>query len=84
MVEADAGAMGDSDAKTHEFQVIADSGEDEVVVCKESHYAANIEKATTHRGQLSFETNKGPIEECKTPNIKTIEQVANFFKKPRH
>jgi len=42
IVEADAGAMGSADSKTHEFQVIADNGEDVVVVAPAIGYAANI------------------------------------------
>ena len=42
-VEAD-GAMASGEAKTHEFQVLAASGEDEIIYCKETGYCANIEK----------------------------------------
>ena len=48
VVEADGGAMADSGAKTHEFHVIAASGEDELVVCKEDEWAANSEMAKTN------------------------------------
>jgi prolyl-tRNA synthetase len=84
VVEADPGAMGDADAKTHEFQVIADSGEDEIVVCKELGYAANMEKAQTVRHSLSFDLSTDDATECHTPNIKTIALLGAFLKKPLH
>lgn len=82
-VEADAGAMGGNDSKTHEFQVVADSGEDELIVTEDLGYAANIEKAETFRANLDF----GPVEDFKeivTPGKQTIEAVCEFLKKPEH
>ena len=49
VVEADGGAMASGEAKTHEFQVLAKSGEDEIIYCKETGYSANIEKAHTKK-----------------------------------
>jgi prolyl-tRNA synthetase len=83
VVEADAGAMASSDQKTHEFQVLAENGEDEVVVCKETNYAANVEKAKTTRGKLEF-LSAQDLKEVETPNKKTIEDVCKFLNKPQH
>ena len=82
-VEADAGAMADSDQKTHEFQVIADTGEDEVIYCAKTGYAANIEKAETKRTDLKFDIEDKSVKEVATPNMCTIEEVCNFLKVPR-
>lgn len=83
-VEADAGAMGSSDSKTHEFQVIADSGEDLIVYTEDGSYGANIEKAQTKRAKVEFAKATGEISEIKTPEMATIEDVCNFLKRPQH
>ena len=80
VVEADAGAMGDGNNKTHEFQVLAQSGEDKVIVCEECDYAANIEKAVTLRKPLDLDNSGKEIELVETPNMATIEEVSKFFK----
>lgn len=82
-VEADGGAMADSDQKTHEFQVIADTGEDEVIYCAETGYAANIEKAQTKRANLILDTNITEVKEISTPDMGTIEDVCTFLKVPQ-
>lgn len=76
-VEADTGVMGGS--FSHEFMVPAETGEDFMVYCESSGYAANLEKATS---QLDPEST-GPddyeeelaIEEFETPGVKTIEDL---------
>jgi len=83
-VEADAGAMGDVGAQTHEFQVIADTGEDEVVYSAETGYAANIEKAKTVRTGIEFLTSSETMSEVETPDMSTIESVCNFLKAPQY
>jgi prolyl-tRNA synthetase len=83
-VEADAGAMADGDQKTHEFQVIADSGEDEIIYCEKTGYAANIEKAQTSRANLDFKNSNDQLKKIETPNMATIEDVCNFLKSPQH
>ena len=84
VVEADAGAMGNVDSKTHEFQVIAETGEDIIIFNKESGYAANIEKAQTKRGDVDFDKSGGELKKVKTPNKSTIEDVCDFLKKPQY
>ena len=83
VVEADAGAIGDADSKTHEFQVVADSGEDEIIYCPESGWAANIEAAKTIRSPLEF-ASAAPLEEVHTPGMGTIEDVCDFLKTPQY
>ena len=76
VVDADSGAIGGSGSK--EFMVLANSGEDTIVVCPTSEYAANIEAAT--RKPKGIENKKelelGKIE---TPNCKTIDEVSKFL-----
>jgi prolyl-tRNA synthetase len=80
VVEADTGAMGGK--WSHEFMVLADSGEDGLVECESCSYAANMERA-----ERSFkatpptfpDSDKNHVE-VQTPGMKTIEQVSGFFK----
>ena len=83
-VEADAGDMGDTDSQTHEFQAIAETGEDTIIFCAETGYAANLEKADTLREELEFAKDEQALEEVETPNMSTIEDVCNFLKTPKH
>ena len=76
-VAADSGAIG-GDA-SHEFHVLADSGEDVIAYSDQSEYAANIEKASTVFKKASKE-NKAPTEKVHTPEITTIEALQEFFK----
>ncbi|MGH1484573.1 MAG: proline--tRNA ligase [Cellvibrionaceae bacterium] len=78
-VLADTGSIGGSGS--HEFHVLADSGEDDIAFSTESDYAANIELAE------AIETNKRQapsqaLAEVATPNQHTIEEVANFLNLP--
>ncbi|WP_173787657.1 proline--tRNA ligase [Campylobacter lari] len=78
-VEADSGAIGGSGSK--EFMVLAKNGEDDILLCEHCDYAANIEAAkrtkktcTDERPEADFAT------QFHTPNVKTIEELAEFFK----
>lgn len=82
-VKADGGAMASSDSKTHEFQILADTGEDELIL-SESGYAANVEKAETKRESLDWNKDQKEIALVDTPNMATIEDVCNFLKAPQH
>lgn len=73
-VEADAGAMASGDAKTHEFQVVADNGEDDVVTVASTGFAANIEKAMTQRKNIES-APATELEKFSTPNQKSCEEV---------
>ncbi|MAZ49204.1 MAG: proline--tRNA ligase [Halobacteriovoraceae bacterium] len=83
IVEADGGAMADAGAKTHEFQVVADNGEDDIVEVKALNYAANVETAKTSRGALEFSPSSS-LEEVETKNLPTCAEVAKFLKIPVH
>lgn len=77
-VEADGGAMAGGQAKTHEFQVVAEAGEDTLIYCAESKYAANIEKSEAKKAN----PNKNPASELKqipTPGKSTIEDVCSLL-----
>lgn len=78
-VEADGGAMADGNSKTHEFQVLAKSGEDQIIYCKKCEYAANIEKASAIPLQLNNDKAEASYEIVDTPNSGTIESVCNFL-----
>ena len=80
LVEADSGAIGGKDS--HEFMVIAQSGEEEVVYCDACKYAANVEKAKSAREKIKAEKPL-PIEEVATPGVTTIEDLAAFLKAPQ-
>lgn len=75
VVEADGGAMAAGGAKTHEFQLIADAGEDTLVTVPGTGYAANIEKAPTTRLNLK-PLAAADYNQFATPNQKTCEEVA--------
>lgn len=81
-VAADTGAMGGS--SSHEFHVLADSGEDAIAFCPNSDYAANIEMAETLVTEKSREAPDGKKQKVSTPNQKTCAEVANFLGIPIH
>jgi len=78
-VEADTGSIGGS--FSHEFMVIADSGEDALVFCSNCEYAANLEKAEVailNRREIRKEEFL-PLELVHTPDMKSIEEVCAFL-----
>ena len=80
-VEADTGNIGGS--ASHEFMVLAQSGEDAVVSCPNCRYGANIEKATSK----FFEDEPEPapaaaIAELHTPGTQSIDDVGRFLNTP--
>jgi prolyl-tRNA synthetase len=79
-VEADSGAMGGS--QSQEFMVYTDAGEDLIVSCAESGYAANLEKATSQLTPVTEmePTGDGMPELVHTPGRAAIADVAEFFK----
>ncbi len=76
-VEADTGSIGGS--SSHEFMVLADSGEDAIVSCDACRYAANVEKAESPL--FTAHTTAAPLllEKVSTPDKKTIAEVAEFL-----
>lgn len=77
VVQADTGAMGGKDS--HEFMVIADSGEDDIAICDSCDYAANTELATSlnEKNEKNEKIKEKTIVD--TPDIKTIEGLENFL-----
>ncbi len=79
-VEADTGAIGGS--YSHEFMVLADTGEDQIMNCMECDYAANLERAEVKLPDSQPESDRNdmnPMEEVDTPDIKTVEDVTSFL-----
>ncbi|MGC4054834.1 MAG: proline--tRNA ligase [Paludibaculum sp.] len=81
-VEAHSGAMGGS--QSQEFMVATEAGEDYVVVCKDTGYAANLEKAVSRPAPPSVPDPQGDLspEEVHTPGQKSIDDVAAFLHVP--
>ncbi|QXE03129.1 proline--tRNA ligase [Terribacillus sp. DMT04] len=76
-VVADSGAMGGKD--THEFMALASVGEDTIAFSDTSDYAANIEMAEVLDQGHKPETEALPLEKVETPNVKTMQQAADFL-----
>ncbi len=76
-VEADTGSIGGS--SSHEFMVLADSGEDAIVSCDACRYAANVEKAESPLFTAGYDSNNEPLQKVSTPDMKTIADVAAFL-----
>ena len=79
-VEAESGPIG-GDA-SHEFMAPANNGEDKIVYCEASGYAANLERADTGRKPQPIATPAGAAAMAKvsTPNVGSIEQVSKLLK----
>ncbi len=78
-VEADSGAIGGSGSK--EFMVLAKNGEDDILLCEHCDYAANIEAAKRAKKNCEDERPEADFAtQFHTPNVKTIEELAEFFK----
>jgi len=77
VVEADTGTIGGS--ASHEFMVVANTGESEVVRCTECGYAANVEKAEA--GELPAPESAEPaeLEKVATPKTTSVAEVAKFL-----
>ncbi len=81
-VMADSGAIGGTGSK--EFMVLADSGEDTLAVCDSCDYAANLEVASRKNPKKENPVKTEEIEQIETPNVKTIEEVAEFMGVDKH
>ncbi|QTF07303.1 proline--tRNA ligase [Brenneria izadpanahii] len=79
-VQADTGSIGGS--ASHEFQVLAASGEDDIVFSTGSDYAANIELAEAVAPKLGRAEAKEEMRLVDTPNAKTIAELVEQFKLP--
>ncbi|MDD2372669.1 MAG: proline--tRNA ligase [Syntrophomonadaceae bacterium] len=78
VVEADSGAIGGNES--HEFMVLADSGEAEIVYCDNCDYAANVEKAVCIAGETEIDGDLLPLEKIYTPGQRTIQDLTDFLK----
>ena len=79
-VEADTGSIGGS--ASHEFQVLAQSGEDDVIFSTESDYAANIEFAEAVAPAGGRAAPAVEMTQIDTPNAKTIAELVEQFNLP--
>ncbi len=81
VVAADSGAIGGSGSK--EFMVLANSGEDTIVVCPDCEYGANIEAATRTKKEVkqwfNLTEQSVKMEKVLTQDMKTIEDISNFL-----
>lgn len=79
-VAADTGAIGGTGS--HEFHVLADSGEDAIAYSPDSEYAANVELAEALAPSVARAAPAQPMTRVATPNAHTIEEVSAFLKLP--
>ncbi len=79
-VRADSGEIGGS--ASHEFHVLADSGEDQIVFSTDSDFAANIELAEAPRPKDPPPPPEREMEQVDTPGIQTIAQLVEQFELP--
>ena len=77
-VEADSGSIGGS--SSHEFHVLADSGEDAIAICSSCGYAANVELAPALPPVGKRPASGDAMTEMDTPGKHNIEDVASFLK----
>ncbi|MDY6970757.1 MAG: proline--tRNA ligase [Thermodesulfobacteriota bacterium] len=79
-VEADTGTIGGS--YSHEFMVLADTGEDQMINCINCNYAANLERAEIKQPDNAPQYGRDamlPLEEVDTPGARTVEEVTSFL-----
>jgi prolyl-tRNA synthetase len=80
-VEAETGLIGGT--FSHEFMVLAETGEETIVSCTHCSYAANIEKAEFRRqvksGQSHGKGSQKPVQKVLTPEKRTVEEVTQFL-----
>jgi len=74
-VEADTGSIGGN--QSHEFHVLAESGEDLIAYCSHCDYAANVEKGISKRDIPSFDN--AILQNIDTPNITAVDDVAQHL-----
>ena len=79
-VEADSGPIGGS--FSHEFMVLADTGEDTIAVCRDCEFAANLEKAEVVLPEPGALAAAPSLEEVATPGAHTVDELAAFLKIP--
>jgi prolyl-tRNA synthetase len=80
LVEADSGAIGGKES--HEFMLLTESGENDIIYCPTGDYAANAEKAEIVKESIDS-GEPLPLEEVATPGMTSIEEVSGFLGVPR-
>jgi prolyl-tRNA synthetase len=76
-VSADTGAIGGTGS--HEFHVLADSGEDAIAFCPDSDYAANVELAEALAPAATRTGARQELQRVHTPGVKTIAELSSFL-----
>ena len=76
-VEADTGTIGGS--FSHEFMVLADTGEDTIVICRQCSYAANLEKAACAPPTAVPSLEERPLVKVETPGKRKVQAVCDFL-----
>ena len=76
-VEADSGAIGGN--KSHEFHVLADSGEDQIAFSDQSEYASNVEMTAVAKPQGSLASPVDELRSVDTPDAHTIDELVNGY-----
>ncbi len=76
-VEADTGAIGGNNS--HEFTVLAENGESNILYCEHCGYAATDEKAEYLPNYRESGEEEKPCELVKTPNVRTVEELSKFL-----
>ena len=79
-VAADTGSIGGTGS--HEFHVLADSGEDAIAYCPQSDYAANVELAEAVAPATPRPAAAQTMQKVHTPGVKTIAELSAFLKLP--
>jgi prolyl-tRNA synthetase len=77
-VEADTGLIGGT--SSHEFMVLADTGEETIVYSDPGTYAANVERAEVLPPEDEPREELRPLQNVKTPGCRTVEEVTKFLK----
>ena len=79
-VEADTGLIGGT--SSHEFMVLADTGEETIVYSDQGTFAANVERAEVLPPAETEQESPKPLQSVSTPNCRSIEEVTAFLKVP--
>jgi prolyl-tRNA synthetase len=79
-VAADTGSIGGTGS--HEFHVIAETGEDDIAYCPDSDYAANVELAEALAPKQPRPAPSAGLQKVHTPGVKTIAELADFLNLP--
>ena len=79
-VEADTGEIGGK--FSHEFMVLADTGEDVIISCDRCGYAANLERAEVGGSTEASRKGGGAYKKVETPGKRRVEEVAQFLRVP--